>query len=196
MDTSSIPHNGRVAGNKEEMRAAFRARRREAAARAATTGPLLAERVLALPEVVSAVAHSAVIGCYLSLPQEPSTIELRALLRAAGARVVVPRVRDSSAMDWCEDVPDDNPVAGIPVPSGAEVHESPDLLVVPALAIDEQGYRLGQGGGYYDRVQLDVPRIALIFDEEVVPLVPREDHDLRVDVAVTPTRTVRFAAPR
>lgn len=178
------------------MRAAHRARRREALAVAAATGPVLAERVLALPEVASAVEREAVIGCYLSLPHEPSTTELRASLHGTGARVVVPRVRDSFAMDWCVDMPHDNPLSGIPVPSGAVVNESPEVLIIPALAVDKEGYRLGQGGGYYDRVELDVPRIALVFDEEFVPLVAREDHDLRVDLAVTPNRTVRFEASR
>lgn len=165
-------------------------------AKAHLLGCDFATQLCALAEVAAAISNNAVIGCYLSLPQEPSTREFRRILHERGATVAVPRVVGEGAMEWCRDVLADDPHAGIPTPSGEVIHKVPDILIVPALAIDKDGYRLGQGGGYYDRVSLDVPRIAVIFDHEFVPEVPREAHDLRVDVAITPTRIVRFTESR
>jgi 5-formyltetrahydrofolate cyclo-ligase len=69
-------------------------------------------------------------------------------------------------------------------------------VVVPGLAVDERGLRLCRGGGSYDRALRRVPSgrpvIALLYDDEVLPVVPAEPHDQKVTVAVTPSRTWRF----
>lgn len=75
---------------------------------------------------------------------------------------------------------------GIPEPSGAEVPlDSIDLLLVPAVAIDAQGRRLGQGGGFYDRLAYSGPRLALVFAGQLVEALPVEDHDVAVQGTVT-----------
>ncbi len=65
--------------------------------------------------------------------------------------------------------------------------EEADLILVPGLAFDRRGYRLGYGGGFYDRflAGLSAPRVALAFSFQILPAVPHEAHDLRVDVIVT-----------
>ncbi len=65
--------------------------------------------------------------------------------------------------------------------------EEADLVVVPGVAFDPQGGRLGYGGGFYDRLlsQTKAPRVALAFALQIVPRVPREPHDLRVDYLIT-----------
>ncbi|MDU0968975.1 MAG: 5-formyltetrahydrofolate cyclo-ligase [Actinomycetaceae bacterium] len=66
-----------------------------------------------------------------------------------------------------------------------------DLCLIPALALDRRGYRLGQGGGWYDRALPRLPRalrVGVTWDEDVVVDVPHEPHDLPVDLVVTPTR--------
>lgn len=78
-----------------------------------------------------------------------------------------------------------------PLVSLAEI----DLIIVPAVAWDEQGYRVGYGGGFYDRLLAradDVPKIGLGFECQVISAVPRQDHDLRVDALVTEDRVLRF----
>ncbi len=74
-----------------------------------------------------------------------------------------------------------------------------DVVVVPGLAFDVGGFRLGRGGGFYDRLlaqlsELPADRraqtIGVCLDEQVINRVPREAHDLRVDMMVTPTRTI------
>jgi 5-formyltetrahydrofolate cyclo-ligase len=65
-----------------------------------------------------------------------------------------------------------------------------DIVLVPALAVDARGYRLGRGGGSYDRalarVGGQVPTIALLYDDELLPVVPTEAHDQRVRLVARP----------
>ena len=67
-----------------------------------------------------------------------------------------------------------------------------DLIVVPGVVFDRQGYRIGFGGGYYDRYLSDFEgkRIALAFDEQVIEAVPRESHDLPVHILITETERI------
>ena len=66
-----------------------------------------------------------------------------------------------------------------------------DIVLVPALAVDEHGHRLGRGGGSYDRalarVGGQIPTIALLYDDELLPSVPAEPHDQRVRVVARPS---------
>lgn len=74
-----------------------------------------------------------------------------------------------------------------------------DLIVVPALAVSLDGTRLGQGGGWYDRTLPHraplAPVAAVVFDDEVLApgSIPREEHDVRVDAIITPTRVIDIA---
>jgi len=86
---------------------------------------------------------------------------------------------------------------GIPEPSPHAQAVSPsvvDCALVPGVAFDAAGRRLGYGGGYYDRLlpllRIGVPRIAGAFDEQLVDEVPAGVHDVGVDLIVTPTRTL------
>jgi len=113
---------------------------------------------------------------------------------AATRRLVLHRVEDLDA--------DVSPgFRGIPepVPRTAIVRPADiDCVLVPGVAFDPAGRRLGYGGGYYDRLlphlRPGVARIAGAFDLQVVDEVPVDAHDLAVDVVVTPTRT--FATRR
>jgi 5-formyltetrahydrofolate cyclo-ligase len=75
-----------------------------------------------------------------------------------------------------------------------------DLVVVPGVAFDPQGNRLGWGAGYYDRllaqVRADAPIVALAFECQIVPAIPPESHDVPVDVIVTEQRIIRPNRPR
>jgi 5-formyltetrahydrofolate cyclo-ligase len=68
-----------------------------------------------------------------------------------------------------------------------------DVILVPGLAFDRNGARLGQGGGWYDRVLADAPHVAAIgicFDCQMVPHIPSESHDRRVALVVTETQVI------
>ncbi|GGH79758.1 5-formyltetrahydrofolate cyclo-ligase [Pullulanibacillus pueri] len=68
-----------------------------------------------------------------------------------------------------------------------------DLVIVPGLAFDRQGYRIGFGGGYYDRFLQGVQatKLALAYDEQIYDVLPHESHDIPVDVIVTPTKVMK-----
>lgn len=74
----------------------------------------------------------------------------------------------------------------------------PDILLVPLVAFDLQGYRLGYGGGYYDRTLSDlrekknIAAYGIGFDEQQVESIPREDHDAQLDGIITPTRIIHL----
>jgi 5-formyltetrahydrofolate cyclo-ligase len=74
--------------------------------------------------------------------------------------------------------------------------EAIDLVVVPAVAFDRRGYRVGYGGGYYDRflVGMDVPRIGLAFSCQIVAEVPVDEYDLAVQGIVTEKEYIDLAS--
>jgi 5-formyltetrahydrofolate cyclo-ligase len=124
-------------------------------------------------------------------------------LRSRGVRVVVPVVGDDLDLDWADYVGSGGVAMtsrGLREPSGARLGvaavASADVVLVPGLAVDERGTRLGRGGGFYDRALLRVPPerpvAVLLYDDEVLPVVPSEAHDRRVSMAVTPSRVWRF----
>lgn len=81
---------------------------------------------------------------------------------------------------------------GIEEPCGAAWAQAPDLAVVPLLAADERGARLGWGKGYYDRYLADkpCPAAGFCYDFQVVSLVPEREWDRRLDYIVTDKRVI------
>ena len=72
--------------------------------------------------------------------------------------------------------------------------EQIDVMLIPGIAFDEQGHRLGQGGGYYDRylpfVRKDCMLIGVAFDEQIIESVPFANEDASVDYIITPSRLI------
>ena len=85
-----------------------------------------------------------------------------------------------------------NPVTGLPMPI-----EDIDMVVAPGLAFDRKGNRLGRGGAYYDRFlgaeQLKATVCSLAFSEQIVDVVPVEEHDQRVDFIITEDGIIKCA---
>jgi 5-formyltetrahydrofolate cyclo-ligase len=122
--------------------------------------------------------------------------------RARGKTVAVPRVNLAQRMlelyavgDLAADVAAG--YRGIPEPKAgcpAVALESIDWLLVPGVAFDALGQRVGYGGGYYDRLlpmlPASVPRIAGAFELQILDRVPSAPHDLAIDAIVTETRVL------
>ncbi len=178
---------------KAELRARVRlARAARSTADRQAAGLMIADRVQSLPAIINARR----VALYSSMPTEPDTATLMRRLNADGRELLLPRVRGEQ-LEWIVVTPDvtftigafgisepmDGPVASL---------STADVVVVPALAVDGTGMRVGQGGGFYDRAVSDIsaPLIALIFDEELLDEVPAHPHDRRVDVIITPSRSI------
>lgn len=169
---------------------------REAAAEA------IAERVLALPEIERAEA----VLLYGASPEEIEPLPLEEALRARGVRIAYPRVagRRELELHWLDErgqlqrgsfgLLEPSPEAACALPT--EI----DAVIVPGVAFDAAGGRIGYGRGYYDRLLSGtcggVPTIGIAFDEQVVERVPCDEADVRMSVVVTPTRTLRCATSR
>ena len=225
-EAESVSSADGTAAAKARLRQVLRQRRHEMGAPVrATAAAALADRVLNHLRHKEPECHC--VGAYVSRPAEPGTEPLLHALIAGGIRVLVPRVLPDGLLEWCDYIGPDNLVKGplgIDEPMGPAAGEGAlglrendvDLLVVPALAVDEAGVRLGQGGGYYDRLLADLrPRpswpdlgptssqghqgpeiLALVYDDEVYPAgaLPTDPHDRPVDLVATPTRLIRPGA--
>ena len=149
------------------------------------------------------IASARVIASYISYGDEPNTLELNQAILAAGKKLLLPRItedRGKTGLEWISWNGDpQNLIARgrILEPTGsAEIDlDQIDVVIVPALRVDNQGYRLGQGGGFYDRAlaHLSAWTIALIFPEEISgqPL-PRENHDIPIKAYATHDMVVRL----
>lgn len=136
---------------------------------------------------------------------EPDTDPLMEALHAEGVEIWVPISHADRSMSWVQWGPDvameQSAFGPIKEPVGPrfgpEAVADADVIVVPALAVDSAGYRLGKGGGYYDRFLAALPQlterlpflVTPVFDYEFVDaqdqVFPVDDHDLPVQAVVT-----------
>jgi 5-formyltetrahydrofolate cyclo-ligase len=136
----------------------------------------------------------ATIAAYVPVGPEPGGPDLPRLLAATGARVLLPVLRPDNDLDWAVFTGDlASGPRGLSEPVGARLGveglRSADLILVPALAVDRSGRRMGRGGGSYDRAltRAAAPIIALLHDGELISEVPAEPHDRPVHGVITPT---------
>lgn len=170
-------------------------RRRLALARAQRTPADRAAAGRALADLaVPAWRGLSVVTAYAAVGTEPPTRPLLDGLREAGVAVWLPVV-DGDRLDWASYDGWDRLAAGphgLLQPAGAAL--GPDavalaaLVLVPALAVDGRGHRLGRGAGYYDRTLagVPVPSVAVVYDEERLDALPTGPHDVAVDGVLSP----------
>ena len=156
-------------------------------------GRLIRDELLSLPQLQMA----GTVAAYYSVGAEPDTRGLVYALWKRGTYVLLPLLLPDGDLDWASY---EGPDSLVPGPRGlAEPGEPPrgpeavaraDVVLVPALAVDHAGNRLGRGGGSYDRALARVtpliPVIALLYDAELLGHVPAESHDTPVRAAVRP----------
>ncbi|RZT83879.1 5-formyltetrahydrofolate cyclo-ligase [Pseudonocardia sediminis] len=167
--------------------------------RAAATAALT-RHVLALAEGVDGP-----VCCYLPVGPEPGaagsgTSTVADALLAAGHEVLAPVVpAEPGPLDWTRYEGADSLVTGplgVREPGGerlgVEAITRAGLVLVPALAVDGRGRRIGRGGGYYDRtlpaVPASTPLAVLLHDDELIDHVPAGDLDVTVAQVILPTR--------
>lgn len=196
------PSSARPGPDDADVRATLRARGRAARRalspdeRSAATAAIVGSLAV-LPEIVAAarVLLTRAIGDELDL------LGLEQRLRATGTVVALPVVRGHELLvvDLLPGTVTAPGWRGVPEPSGEPVRGTVDAVVVPALAVDRDGERLGYGGGHFDRLlaggAAGACAIGAVFDVQVVDHVPRRPHDVRLDVVVTEREVVR-ATPR
>jgi 5-formyltetrahydrofolate cyclo-ligase len=160
----------------------------------------------ALAQRAAALVQSrriATVTAYAPMAGEPGGALLLPALAAVAEVVLLPVRRPDGDLDWAAYAGPDALTASRPSePStarlGPEAIRTAGLVLVPALAVDRRGWRLGRGGGSYDRaltrVTPGVPVLALLYDGELRERVPTEAHDRPVTGALTPSGEVWFPA--
>ncbi len=169
-----------LAGRRDRSPAA------RATAAAAVTTALLAR-----------LARVRVLAAFVPEDTEPGAGRLPAAFTQLGARVLLPVVPESgSELRWAVDTGRLVPGRfGILEPAGPRLGPTAvgtaEVVVVPALAVDRAGVRLGRGGGWYDRAlrhaRPGAVVVALVFDDELVDRLPALGHDQPVTAVVTPS---------
>lgn len=187
---------------KSELRRHYRAARRahvetlsdmEIAA-AGTAVKRLIERRFALPEIVSG---------YIGMGAEFDIVPLLADWRAQGHVIALPHFGDREAEmvfhAWRGEL-ETGPFMKIPQPIAEGPEVLPDMLLMPLVAVAPDGARLGQGGGYYDRMLArlralkPITAVAVAWECQVAESLPTEPWDQPIDAIVTPERLIEVGA--
>jgi 5-formyltetrahydrofolate cyclo-ligase len=159
----------------------------------AAAGRQLRDAVLETPQAQMA----GVVAAYVSVGSEPDTRGLIFALWKRGTYVLLPLLQPDNDLDWASYEGPDSLVPGprgllqpAEPPRGPAAITSADLIIVPALAADRQGNRLGRGGGSYDRalsrVGPAILSLALLYDGELLDQVPAGPRDQRVRAVARP----------
>jgi 5-formyltetrahydrofolate cyclo-ligase len=181
---------------KSELRIAARLRRAALFAGQADHARLIAGLADGL-----AVPAAAAVASYWPVRDEADPRPLAAALAARGHPILLPRVAGPDQplqfRLWRDGDPLRRSAAGICEPLADAPEQAPEAVLVPLLGFDSAGFRLGYGGGYYDRslaalrARGPVVAIGIAFAGQEVEALPREPHDEALDAVVT-ERGVRF----
>jgi 5-formyltetrahydrofolate cyclo-ligase len=160
-----------------------------------------AEAVAARPFPV-AIVPGAIVSGYSPLKSEFNPVPLMRKLSDAGAQLALPvvagRGKPLVMRAWTFGAPLAAGVWGIREPKADAPEVAPDILLVPLLAFDRAGHRIGYGAGYYDmtinalRAQKPVLAVGLAFATQQVETVPTTPRDARLDLVLTERGTIDF----
>ena len=136
---------------------------------------------------------------FVPIGSEPGSAQMLDDLAEYGARVLLPVVNGAGPLDWGWYAGKDSLRPGpyglwepIGERLGSFALRIADLVLVPALAVDRDGIRLGRGAGHYDRSLADTASdthlVAIVRDQEIFEALPAEPHDIRMTAVLTPNR--------
>lgn len=186
-----------IQSEKAEMRAAAKARRMAAAQEAVDAGAALSEEFChSVP-----LRRPAVIAGYLPIADEIDVKPLLRRLRGDGHRLALPRVERSGGplafAAWRDGDRLGKGPFGTVQPMEDAVRVTPEVVIVPLLAFDRAGMRLGYGGGYYDRTlsalraRRAILAVGVAFAAQEIETVPHGAHDQRLDWVITESEAIR-----
>ena len=159
-----------------------------------------------LPESWSHILHSReiqdahIVASYISYGVEPQTQDINNALIRAGKTLLLPRTLEDHDIEWVvwggsQEFLQKNGKVSEPIGEAFLDLNAIEVVIVPALQIDPEGNRMGQGGGSYDRALSRISgwKVGLVGAAELaVEPLPVEKHDQRVDAAATPSLLMRF----
>lgn len=149
---------------------------------------------------IAEIASSKIIASYFSYGSEPNTNEINKKLITFGKRVLLPRINGTELewRFWDGNLATVEKESGIFEPTGEIFTDYAhiDSLIVPALAIDHSGNRLGKGKGFYDRALTSISSFTIAFiysNEYSSTALPSDSFDIKVKAALTPEKLYRFS---
>ncbi len=137
---------------------------------------------------LDAYRNAATVMAFKGFKNEPDTDSLFARVAADGKRLLLPRIEDGAIVVCDADGPMVASRIGVEEPQGPAVpFDLVEFVIVPGLAFTPDGYRLGYGGGFYDRflAAVSAPNAGVCFAEQVVDTLPVEAHDIRVQRVIS-----------
>jgi 5-formyltetrahydrofolate cyclo-ligase len=147
------------------------------------------------------VAPGAAVSGFAAIRDEINPAELMTWLHAEGFRLALPVMVSKGQpllmRAWSPGDAMEAALWGIAEPLRSKPEVEPDVLLVPLLAFDKRGHRLGYGGGFYDRTlaklraKKPVTAVGVAYDEQMVDEVPVESYDQRLDWVLTPSGPIR-----
>lgn len=159
---------------------------------------LIMDKVISLPDFLKAKT----ILYFASFRSEVNTLPQIEEAFRSGKRIVLPKVDNANKRLKLYEILNTDEIElgfwGIPEPEAIPERERDinevDLVIMPGVAFDMQGTRLGYGAGYYDKLlsglKRNIPLIAIAYEEQTVDSLPSEDHDIRIDMIVTDKRII------
>lgn len=145
--------------------------------------------------------HVKIIAAYMPIRTEVSPIATMTILHGQGLRICVPVIRGDGMplafQEWTPDVEMCDGPFGASVPTRGAFLQ-PDVVVAPLVAFDRKGYRLGYGGGFYDRsfeelsAVKSVAAVGFAYSAQELKAVPTEPTDHKLDAMVTEVDAVQF----
>lgn len=165
---------------------------------------LKSQKILSFITELSKFKEAKTVMSFLNFGEEVETTPLAESVLKSGKRLILPRCAPHGVLipavihDLAEDIEPGR--WGIREPKKEGIvsvdPEEIDLVIVPGAAFDRQGNRLGYGGGFYDRfftrLRIETPKIALAFTCQILPEIPLDPYDLKVDALATEEGVIWF----
>lgn len=147
------------------------------------------------------INKSNVIFIYVNMESEINTVDIITRLLNMGKRVAVPKVLPGNKEMVALEIKslsdlNESGAFGILEPdiTKKDVGDEVDLIILPGLAFDKRGYRIGYGGGFYDRFLQrynNVKRVSLCYNFQIIENIPEEDFDEAIDIIITEDKIIR-----